>query len=35
MDDNNNELRKEDLVFGLDIGTSKINLFAGAILTIR
>ncbi len=31
MDDNNNELRKEDLVFGLDIGTSKINLFAGAI----
>ena len=31
MDDNNNELRKEDLVFGLDIGTSKINLFAGAM----
>ena len=31
MDDNNNELRKEDLVFGLDIGSSKINLFAGAM----
>lgn len=31
MDDNNNELRKEDLIFGLDIGTSKINLFAGAM----
>ena len=31
MDDKNNELRKEDLVFGLDIGSSKINLFAGAM----
>ena len=31
MDDNSNELRKEDLIFGLDIGTSKINLFAGAM----
>ena len=31
MDDKNNELRKEDLIFGLDIGSSKINLFAGAM----
>ena len=32
MDDNRqNEIRKEDLIFGLDIGTSKINLFMGAV----
>jgi len=32
MDDNRqNEIRKEDLIFGLDIGASKINLFMGAI----
>lgn len=32
MDENNqNEIRKEDLIFGLDIGASKINLFMGAL----
>ena len=29
MDEPRNEIRKEDLIFGLDIGASKINLFAG------
>ena len=29
MDEPKNEIRKEDLIFGLDIGASKINLFAG------
>ena len=32
MDENKqNEIRKEDLIFGLDIGASKINLFMGAV----
>ena len=32
MDENRqNEIRKEDLIFGLDIGASKINLFMGAV----
>ncbi len=32
MDENKqNEIRKEDLIFGLDIGSSKINLFMGAV----
>lgn len=30
MDETKNEIRKEDLIFGLDIGASKINLFVGA-----
>ena len=29
MDETKNEIRKEDLIFGLDIGASKINLFVG------
>jgi cell division protein FtsA len=29
MDESKNEIRKEDLIFGLDIGASKINLFVG------
>ncbi|MBO6135661.1 MAG: cell division protein FtsA [Fibrobacter sp.] len=29
MDEPKNEIRKEDLLFGLDIGASKINLFVG------
>ena len=29
MDESKNEIRKEDLLFGLDIGASKINLFVG------
>lgn len=33
MDENKrNEIKKEDLVFGLDIGASKIDLFMGAIM---
>ena len=32
MDDNKqNMIKKDDYIFGLDIGTSKINLFVGAI----
>lgn len=32
MDENKqNEIRKENLIFGLDIGASKINLFMGAV----
>lgn len=32
MDENRqNEINKEDLIFGLDIGASKINLFVGAV----
>ena len=30
MDETTNEIRKEDMIFGLDIGASKINLFVGA-----
>jgi len=31
MDDRQNEIRKDDLIFGLDIGASKINLFVGTV----
>ncbi|WP_290728999.1 cell division protein FtsA [Fibrobacter sp. UBA3629] len=31
MDEARNEMRKEDLIFGLDIGASKINLFVGMV----